>query len=71
MEVRTVTVQNAYGQEFDFWAMVEIMDKEVIEQCNNKSYINEKPQSWFDRYCALHYKKYGEEFECAKENPVW
>lgn len=64
-------VKNAYGEEFDFCAAVNLMDHDLCIECSNTSYNGETPQQFFDRYCAAHYKKFGEEFELAKENPVW
>lgn len=64
-------VKNAYGEEFDFTAAVNLMDHDLCLECSNTSYNSETPQQFFDRYCAAHYKKFGEEFELAKKNPVW
>ena len=64
-------VKNAYGEELDFCVAVNIMDDELRTECSNTSYKGESPQQFFERYCELHYKKFGTEFELAKENPVW
>ena len=63
-------VTNEYGKRIDFDASVNMMDDELREElhlelapCSN--------QEFFDAYCAAHERKFGEEWELAKQNPVW
>jgi hypothetical protein len=63
-------IKNAYGVEFDFDAAVNIMDRDICEELH----LEMAPcgdQEFFDAYCKAHEEKFGEEFELAKENPVW
>lgn len=71
-------VVNEYFDTVDFDACVAIMDNDLREEAHketiffydtNKAGIPE--QFFFDVYCNLHRKKYGEEFEPNKRNGVW
>lgn len=64
-----MTVKNYWGAEFNWEAAANLMDAEICEEIYNKYDLTE--QEFFDRYCTAHEAKYGEEFELAKENPVW
>ena len=64
------TVINAYGTEVDYDAAVSLMDDELREEiaydlapCTD--------QEFFDEYVKRHAEKYGEEWELAKENPIF
>lgn len=63
-------VVNDHGVEIDFNVAVLLMDDNIVTKL-----INEispcSDQEFFDAYCIDHVKKYEEEFELAKENPVY
>ena len=63
-----ITVINEWGTEIDFEAAVALMDEEIVESLDGTT---ESDQEYFDAYCKAHEEKYGEEFECAKENPCY
>lgn len=63
-------VINTWGTEIDFDAAVSLMDDEIREELHNELAPCTE-QEFFDAYCKAHEEKYGEEFECAKENPCW
>ena len=63
-------VINAHGKEIDFDAAVNIMDDDLRE----KIHAELAPctdQEFFDAYAKAHLKKFSEEFEPNKTNPVW
>lgn len=59
-------VKNFWNVEINFESAVALMDKDLCEEIDS-----ENEQEFFDAYCKAHEEKYGEEFELAKENPVW
>lgn len=63
------TIVNAAGREIDFDAAAQIMDKELTDQIDRIG--SDSEQDFFSTYCALHYARFGEEFEPNKSNPVW
>ena len=63
-------VINGYGVVIDFDAAQNIMDEELMDLVSEE--LSPCPdQIFFDRYCELHYGKYGEEFECARKKPCY
>lgn len=63
-------VMNKYGREIDFESAVNLMSDSIRE----KLHLELAPcteQEFFDAYSETHLIKYGEEWELAKENPVW
>ena len=69
-DCESVTVVNQYGLDVDFDQAVNLMDDELCYRIHNELNIDDA-QEFFDTYCKAHLEKYGEEFELAKENPVW
>lgn len=63
-------INNTYGTEIDFDAAFALMDSEICEEINSEL-APCSDQEFFDAYCKAHEAKYGEVFECAKENPCW
>lgn len=63
-------VKNTYGVELDFEAAVNIMDEDICEEIHWQI-APCSDQEFFDAYCRAHEFKFDEEFELAKENPVW
>ena len=61
-------VTNKNGILIDFESSVNMMDDEIREELNREDY-NE--QEFFTAYEAAHGKKFGEEWELSKANPVW
>lgn len=61
-------VINTWGTEINYNAAVAMMDDEIRESiCGTV----DTDQEFFDAYCKAHEEKFGEEFECAKENPCY
>lgn len=67
-KVKMTKVTNQYGVEIYFEAAAQIMDDEIREEL---TVACETEQEFFDAYCKLHEERFGEEFECAKQNPVY
>lgn len=63
-----MTVRNFYGVEINFEVAVNLMDEEIREELHGE-YDNE--QEFFNAYCKKYEEEFGEEFELAKENPVY
>lgn len=61
-------VKNEFGVDIDFDAAVALMDEDLREEIAGTV---DTEQEFFDVYCKAHEAKYGEDFECAKENPCW
>lgn len=66
----TNIVTNQYDTEIDFDAAVKLMDDEIC------AYLNERlapcsNQEFFSAYEIEHAKKFGQDWELSKENPVW
>lgn len=63
-------VTNEYGKHFVYDHAVNLMDDELCDELHDELGICYN-QEFFDAYCKAYFNKYGEEFELAKENPVW
>lgn len=63
-------VKNKHGKTLDYQAAVNLMDDEIREGLHN-SQDWESEQAFFSAYEKEHLKKYGEEWELSKSNPVW
>ena len=55
-------------REFFWGAVVNLMDDEIREELHGKKRCLTIP-GFFRNYCKKHFKKYGEIFEFAKNNP--
>lgn len=71
-------VANENFETVDFDACVALMDDELREEAHRTTVLNadyerisNSEQYFFDLYCGLHCRKYGEEFEPNKRNGVW
>lgn len=63
-------VRNNYGVAIDYDTAENMMDCIIMERLHNElSPCSE--QVFFSAYCEAHEKAYGEEWELAKENPVY
>ena len=65
-----MTVINTNGHELDFDAAVMMMDDEIREGLS-EDMGSCTEQEFFTAYEAAHEKKFGEEWELSKANPVW
>lgn len=63
------TITNAAGRQIDFNAAAVLMDDDIVAELSYLDGMSE--QEAFERYCAYHREKFGEEFEPNKANPVW
>lgn len=63
-------VKNSYGTEVDFDAAVQMMDDDIRETLHDELAPCTE-QEFFNAYCKAYEDKFGEEWEPAKENPVW
>ena len=63
-------VENASGSIVDFEAAVPLMDESIRERLNAQL-APCSPQEFFTAYEEAHEKKYGEEWELSKYNPVF
>ena len=60
----TATVKNFWNVEFDYEVAENFMPEiEAMGDCTD--------QEFFDAYCVAHEERFGEEWELAKENPVF
>lgn len=71
-------VANEHFETVNFDACISLMDDELREETHKATVLNpdydsmtDREQDFFDFYCNLHRKKYGEEFEPNKRNGVW
>ena len=64
------TVVNKNGLELDFNAAVNLMDDELREKLHGEIAPCSE-QEFFSAYEIEHEKKFGEEWELSKLNPVW
>lgn len=62
-------VINLGGKEIDFEAAVYLMDNEIRERLAEIDWNSN--QEFFSAYEKEHAKKYNEEWELSKANPVW
>jgi hypothetical protein len=60
---------NAHGKEFDFDAVVNLMDDTIRETLHNNITDEITAQVFFDVYCKMHEVEFNEEFEFNKLNP--
>ena len=63
-------VTNGNGTKINFDATIELMDDDIREDLN----LELAPctdQEFFTAYEKAHAKKFGEEWELSKSNPVW
>ena len=63
-------VRNDYGVAIDYDMAVAMMDCYIMEQLHNEIAPCTE-QEFFDAYADAHERKYREEWELAKENPVY
>ena len=63
-------VINRNGTEIDYESAVELMDDDVRESVAEELAPCTE-QEFFTAYEFAHKKKFGEEWELSKENPVW
>ena len=63
-------VININGHELDFESAVQYMDDEIREDLHGELAPCTE-QEFFSAYEQAHEKKYGEEWELSKGNPVW
>ena len=63
-------VKNEWGYEIEYEVAVSYMDEELREKLHSdlSPCFN---QTFFDIYAIHHKEKFGEEWECAKKNPVF
>ena len=64
------TITNEFGVEINFEAAVNFMDDEICEMLHQEI-APCTDQEFFDAYCKAHEDKFDEEWELAKENPVF
>ena len=64
------TITNGFGVEINFDAAVNFMDDEIREMLHEEI-APCTDQEFFDAYCKAHEDKFDEEWELAKENPVF
>lgn len=64
------TITNEFGVEINFDAAVNFMDDEIREMLHEEI-APCTDQEFFDAYCKAHEDKFDEEWELAKENPVF
>lgn len=64
------TITNEFGVEINFDAAVNLMDDEIREMLHEEIAPCTE-QEFFDAYCKAHEDRFGEEWELAKENPVF
>ena len=64
------TITNEFGVEINFDAAVNFMDDEIREILHEEI-APCTDQEFFDAYCKAHEDKFDEEWELAKENPVF
>lgn len=63
-------VQNKYGYVVDFETSVNYMDDEIRERLH-REITPCTEQEFFSAYEIEHKKKFGEDWELPKRNPVW
>lgn len=64
------TITNEFGVEINFEAAVNFMDDEIREMLHGEI-APCTDQEFFDAYCKAHEDRFDEEWELAKENPVF
>lgn len=63
------TIINKHGIEIDFDVAVNLMNDELREELH-RELAPCADQEFFDAYAKAHEIKFGESWECGKENPV-
>lgn len=61
------TITTTHGHEFDFDAVVMLMDDDIREALYDALYDTE--QAFYDAYCEAHAKKFGMPFAFDTPNP--
>lgn len=64
------TITNEFGVEINFDAAVNFMDDEIREMLHQEI-APCTDQEFFNAYCKAHEDRFDEEWELAKENPVF
>lgn len=65
-----MVVVNEYGVNVDYDVAVSLMDDEIREELHFQLAPCTE-QEFFDAYVKAHFEKFGEEWELAKEHPVF
>ena len=60
-------ITNWYGIEYDFNAVVDLMDYDTRYQLH-EDIAPCDPQTFFDEYCIRHFDKYRSNFVCDTRN---
>lgn len=63
-------VKNAWNNEIDFDAAVEMMEDEIRERLHNEIAPCTE-QEFFDAYAAAHKEQFGEDWILDTENPCY
>lgn len=63
-------VYNQHGVVLDFEAAVQRMDTDIREEVH-RLIAPCTDQQFFNKYCVLHKRHYGETFFLDEWNPVW
>lgn len=63
-------IENSYGQNFDWDTVVNLMDDDIREQVHAEI-APCTPQEFYNRYCVLHFEKYGDYFGFEYSNPQY
>ena len=64
-----MTITNAHGIQIDYATAVNLMDDTIREAIAANGIEDE--QAFFDLYAIIHFLCFGEEWELAKENPIY
>ena len=64
------TITNEFGVEINFDAAVNFMDDEIREMLHEEI-APCTDHEFFDAYCKAHEDRFDDEWELAKENPVF
>lgn len=64
-----IYVINKNGATIDFEAALMLMDVDIMRELDNVWYDSD--QDYFTAYEEEHLKKYGEEWELSKANPIY
>lgn len=68
--MKFVKIMNNYGVLIDAELAAMMMDEELREELH-ATIAPCTEQDFFNAYCEAHQEKFGEEFELAKECPVY
>lgn len=63
-------VVNEFGVEIEFSVAENLMDDDLREEIASAATC-ETEQEFFDEYSNRHNEKFGEDWELAKENPIF